>query len=382
MKDEKEKPAGGPPIHPSSFILPPFPHTARKTNVAGFWANALYWPLGKTWGERAAEFMSCVGKPDELKDFQQRVRVVPWAEPEEDENALTVEAVAAHRLEGHRRGTVPAAADVVTLTVDVHDRYLYYVVRAWRGEDGTSWLVDAGTQGVHGPRSGEKLSEPEKVARVGQAIRHALEDVWAMEAAGWPTLKPDGEVVRMHRAAAGLIDGGYRPDAVGQFCLQRNAGLPRRKWYMTRGRSELKGAKAIWPKRPFRNKRGLLYWDVNVDEAKHTLRELLGVPRDRPGAWRVYGDRELTAYYWHMVSEHFVTQRIGGREVKKWMHREGGGPNHWWDCEVLQIAAALSCQVNLRGIGQEWRIVRPRPPTDRPALRTPDGRPYLITERQ
>ena len=90
-----------------------------------------------------------------------------------------------------------------------------------------------------------------------------------------------------------------------------------------------------------------LYREINVDEAKHVLRELLSIPHDRPGGWRTYVERPLEAYHRHLVSEHFVTKPRGGREVKVWEKRPGAGPNHWWDCEVYQVAVAIACGVKL-----------------------------------
>lgn len=322
-----------------------YPHTSRTTDTAGFWCNALYWPLGKTWGERVAEYLKCRGDPDQLKNHQQQVRVVPWEDPEEDEAALTVEAMAEHKQAEHRKGIVPAEVDLVTLTADVHDRFLYYIVRGWRKADGTSWLIDAGTLGVRGPKRTEDLTQREKQARVGHAIREALVDLWTMEARGWPI---GGGAVSMNAALA-LIDGMYRPDAVGQFCAQRNAGQAEVKWRMVQGHASTRGTRAIWPRQARRNKRGHPHWDIGVDEAKHLLRELLSIPGTQAGAWHTYSDVSLEAYHRHMVSEHFIVKRRNGKDVKVWEKRDGGGPNHWWDCDVYQIAAAIACGVRFVG---------------------------------
>jgi len=324
-----------------------YPDTRRNTNVAGFWCNAFYWPLGRTWGERAADWISCRGDPDSVQDYQQNIQVIPWEEPEEDEGALTVEGLAAHRREGHRFGVVPAEADVVTLTVDVHDRFLYYIVRAWNKADGTSWLVDAGTKGVHGPQKSESLTDAQKKARIGHAIRQALEDTATMETQGWQVA---GRGDTFINAAICLIDGGYRPDAVNQFCIGRNSGDRLRRWRMIKGKSEVRGTHPIWPREPIRNKRGHVYRAVNVDEAKHALREVLAIPVGQRGAWHTYEDQPLDAYHRHLVSEHFIETKYGGRTAKRWVKRDGAGPNHWWDCETYQIPAALACGVKLLGL--------------------------------
>jgi len=322
-----------------------YPETERASLDAGFWWNAFSWPL-VGWGKHAADFVSASGKPDTLKTLRQQVRVIAWEEPPEDSDALTVAQVAEHQHAEHRRGLVPAEVDVLTLTADVHDKFLYYIARGWRKETGSSWLIDAAHLGVHGPRKDEQLSKAEHAARIGAAIRLALEDLWALEQNGWPRATDPEEIIR---ASLCLIDGGYRPDAVGQFCLQRNAGLGVRRWRMVRGRSSRhKGApRAIWDPQPHRSGRGHVFWQMNVDEGKHTLRDLLVVPRERPGAWHTYSDADLEAYHRHLVSEHFVKRKRGSGEVMVWEKREGAGPNHWWDCEVAQVAAAIACGVHL-----------------------------------
>jgi len=314
----------------------------KGTRVAGFWWNAMYWPF-QSWSGLCAQWMDSRGSVVKERDFQLNVLVKPFEEPEEDEDALTIGAVAQHRQEGHCKGIVPAGADLITLTADVHDRFLYYIVRAWCVLTGTSWLIDAGTLGVHGPRKGESLTLAEHRARVGHAIRRALDDLWAMEVTGWKLASRPSVCMN---AKIALIDAGYRPEAVGQFCLLRNTPA-RPIWRMILGRSNTQNAGAIWPNQVRVNKRGHPFRPVNVDEAKHMIRELLAIPRDQPGAWHTYSDSSLEAYHAHMVSEHFVSKMKKGQEVKEWEKRPGAGPNHWWDCETYGIAAALACKVKL-----------------------------------
>lgn len=348
---------GGHFVSDQALAAHAYPDTERVTRDAGFWCSALYWPFGETWGQRAADWLGRRGNPDREKDFQQTVRVVPWQEPEEDEDALTEAAVATHRVEGHRRGTVPAAADLLTMTQDVHATYLYYSVRAWCRDDGSSWLVDAGTEGVHGPRQGETLSKDEQAARVGAAIRQALEALAARATEGWPVVTADGEILRIVPLALGLVDGSYRPDAVWQFCVRANSAGPRR-WHMIMG---VKGAKRpgpIWPARATRTAGRDFRW-IHTDEAKHELRALLAIPAGRPGAWHTYADESLEAYHRHMVSEHFVLKNPKDpNSPKVWKKRAGAGANHWWDCEVYQIAAAIAGGVKLPSVrGTTRRVV-------------------------
>lgn len=322
------------------------------SRVAGFWWNALYWPFVE-WATHVGEWVECRGDPDREKSFQQNVLVIPFEPPEEDTEALTVEALEEHQTPGNERGKVPAGVEIVTTTADVHDRFIYGIVRGWNPEDGTSHLIDAFTLGVHGPRRTEKLSEDEKRARIGYAIRDALEDLWRLEAGGWPAMEGD----RLFRSSINLIDGGYRPDAVGQFVTMRNQGLPEIRWVMTRGKSDSTRTKPIWPSKSNRNIRGgYAFREISVDVAKHVVRELIAKPKTEPGAWHTYSDVDLEAYHRHLISEHFVPRRRAGGERHVWEKRAGAGPNHWWDCEVLQVAAALACGVRLVGYDRNIKV--------------------------
>jgi phage terminase large subunit GpA-like protein len=326
------------------------------TRIASFWANAFYWPWG-SWASHAAAWVESEGDPDKRRDFNQHVLVIPEEPPKLDDAALTPEMIAEHVGNDHLHLVVPAEADMVLLTADVHDRFLYYDVSAWRKEDGASWLIDAGTMGVHGPKSSEKLSDDEHRARVGQAIRKALEDLWQMEREGWVVAGEDA-TRRMH-ASAVAIDGGYRPDVVGPFVAQRNIGITRSKWNMIKGES---GGlmKPIWPEKPRRMSAGGVYWPVNVDAGKHMVRELLVIPEGKPGRWTSYVDRDLSKWNAHLASEEFVPKSEKRPDGPRWWQkRKGGGPNHWLDCRVYQVALAIAMRVKLQTLT--------RPPEKKPA---------------
>lgn len=343
-----------------------YPDTRRNTNEAGFWCNAFYWPLGKNWGERVAEWIGMKGDPDKERTWQQNILVRPWEEPELDQDRLTAEIVAEHKTDGHHYQTVPAEADVVTVTCDVHARFLYYVVRGWRRRDGETWLVDAGTLGVHGPAKGEKLSDAEHTARVGSAIQEALNDLWDMEHKGWP----HGSGVIHARLV--VIDTGYRPDAVAPFCMRAGAA----KWRMIKGKAEMP---SILPDKISRPQRGYPLRIIGVDSAKHKLRDLMSIPRGRPGYWHMYSDKDLGTYFRHMASERWEPRtNTKGHEIMAWCKVKNAGPNHWWDCETYQIAAGMMAGV--RFLGEPERVQAPAR-QQRPRLTMPDGRAFLVTER-
>ena len=304
---------------------------APDTRTYSVWYNAYYWPF-EEWAELANDYVATRGDPDGEKDHQIHIDVLPHEEPEADEERLTPEIVAEHADDEARYQIVPDAADLVLLTVDVGMRALHYVVRAWRSDTGESWLVDAGTRGVHRPKDPtfKRMTEGEQAAAVGKAIETSLDDLFDYAGVGWP----HGKKGRAHPLLA-LVDGGYRPDAVGWFCQNRGTDT----WRMTIGRAD---AKSILPRKAtFGRKYHYPHWVIGVNEAGLRLRDLMRIPAGSPARWHLYGDR-LEAYKRHLASMEWV-ELPGGRGTFR--KRKNGGANHWWDCEVLQIAAAMFCQV-------------------------------------
>lgn len=331
----KNPPAGGVRVDLDNVQV--YPDTDRNTAVAGFWANALYWPLGKTWGEHAADWIGRRGNPDREKDFNQNIRVIPFEEPEIDEQRLTIEEVEKHARGGYTAGTVPAGADVVTVTVDVQSGYVYYLVRAWQTETGTSWLVELGTRGkpLRGP------SEETIKKRRTLALTRALDEVDAMGRKGWDVVDQEGEVVGHIDMTLGLIDRGFEPDIVGSWWVAHSE-----KWRQILGQRAGRPA-ALWPIKPQQDKRARYYRVVGVNQAKHIVRRLQRIEPDEPGYQHLPTSgihaNTMRAYCRHMASERFNRQR----PVPRWEKITEGMANHWWDCEVYQVCAAVACRIKL-----------------------------------
>jgi hypothetical protein len=83
-------------------------------------------------------------------------------------------------------------------------------------------------------------------------------------------------------------------------------------------------------------------------------------------------------YNRQMASEHKVLTRLSNnRQAEVWMPISSGAANHFWDCEVMQLALADMQRVDL--------FVHEKP-HKQPELREPsryerDGRPWLLTNR-
>lgn len=333
---------GGVTIDPATAAI--CPETDRNTNIAGFWCNAFYWPHGKTWGDHAADWLSRRGDPEKEMDFRQNIEVVAYAEPEVDEERLTIEEMKEHVSdEGYEAGTVPADADCVTVTVDVQSGYVYYLVRAWRQADGTSWLIDLGTFGR--PLRGR--SERSVKARRTAGITRGLDSIEAMMQKGWP----HGDKGRTIKPIAAAVDIGFERDIVASWWKAKHRNV----WKMIQGQKAGKTG-SLWPAKPSTDKRGWPYRTVDVNQAKHLLRRLLRVVKDQPGYWHMPSGglhvNTLRAYFRHLTSEVFDRTLA----IPRWVAYRPGAANHFLDTEVYQLCISRALGVRLPSMEQPKKV--------------------------
>jgi phage terminase large subunit GpA-like protein len=347
-----DAPAGG--VTLDADDLRPYPYTERSTVAAGFWCPAWYWPL-LNWADLVADFIGRRGDPDRLRDWQQNVCVRPYDEPETDIEVLTADEITTHATtgdDGYADGTVPGWADVLTITADVQAGYCYAIARAWNSDDGTSALVKAFTTKKHsGIRAGERLSGEERRARHAVGVARALDELYQRVRDGFPRDTAGGELVPY---AALLIDCGYMPDVVYRWAL----ALGLRRHVPIRGYSGNRAAAPIWSG-VWKQSAGRKHCDIGTNEAKHVLRQIMRIGPGEPGYWylpRDMNSRTLTRYSRHLSSERWDTTKKPAR----WVRRDGGGPNHWLDCETYQIAAAIACGVPLPALDSAEPVVKRR----------------------
>lgn len=315
-----------------------YPETFRATTTAGFWRSALYFPH-VPWGDQAVKFLEGKGSPEAMLNFRRRVRCVPERPPTEEMEGMAPAEIASHAAAACQWQVVHEAADLVLLTADCQAGYVYYVVRAWRQSDGASWLVECGSSKTEHRASG---------------LPGGLELLGTKAAAGWK--RADGKIVLPRRCA---VDSGYEPDLVWRHCKRYGVGL----WFPTKG---VRDARTIWSATPNKVKHRL-YWPVGVNEAKSVLWRILQAPAGGPGYHALPADmptQTLDAYSRHMVSEVWDDRRRLWVKAKQRLAGLRGGRNDYWDCEVLQVAAALSAGVKVSAF-------------DGPAIETPARMPAL-----
>ena len=107
------------------------------------------------------------------------------------------------------------------------------------------------------------------------------------------------------------------------------------------------------------------------------------MPADHVEAWDLNAAADKD-YLLQMSSEHRIWDAAKTRWV--WKARSTPAYNHYWDCEVYQCAVADWLQVEqlptlAEIIRQRQLQRRQQKDAQESGLKTPDGRPFLITDR-
>jgi hypothetical protein len=71
----------------------------------------------------------------------------------------------------------------------------------------------------------------------------------------------------------------------------------------------------------------------------------------------------------HLLSERLITDEKDG--LQKWHKQAGGGQNHYLDAAALARTAMI----------RRWNTPQPVRRVRRPVLTTPDGRPFVASQR-
>lgn len=311
------------------------------TDTASFWVSGLCSPW-RSWGQRARAFLAAVrsGEPARVQavintGFGELYSV--------GGEAPAWEAVATLR-EPYRFDEIPIGGQILTCGVDVQKDRLVYAVRAW-GARWSSWLIR------HGEIWGD-TGEP---------------DIWN-DLLSMLSAPIDGRPIRLT-----LIDSGYRPgdrfkrpeNVIYEFCRRYRGVIKPSKGHDKQDRP-VRIAKIDVNVKGGTVKTGLDLVHIDTDYLKSWVRQRLDWPSEQPGAWHLPEDA-TDDYCAQIVSEVRVV-KASGRAT--WLRR---GANHYFDCEVLNVAAAHLLQVqNLQPVHVEMVDGRPAavpPPPQRRTVR-------------
>ena len=292
----------------------------------GFHLSSLYSPW-LAWGDIAEKHLKALQEKEEkqsnepLQNFVNGWLAEPWIEYHQEREESSIHALRDDRP----RGLVPSEGVLgMTAGIDTQDNGFFYTVRAW-GENDESWLIREGFQ--------------DDFDGLIQLILGRFPDVAGVE----------------HVVNLGFQDAmGHRTAEV----YERLRLVPSIK--PTRGEQRMKTPYAVTKidTYPGTNKPipgGLALYRVNTNYYKDKLSSKLGILPGDPGAFRLHGEtpdeyaRQMTSEY---RDESGIWQSIKGR------------PNHYWDCEVLALAAADILGIRHWRKRQEERdaVKRPVPP--------------------
>ena len=281
-----------------------------KTDVRSFWVSGLMSPW-KTWGDRAAAFLRAVasGKSEKIQAVINTGMGELWTVGGEvvDEEVLTALKV------GYKNGTVPNDIARLTCGVDVQKEMLYWTVRGY-GADMVSAKID----------SGILLGDTSKLE-----VWNDLEKLKDRHFDGLP----------IERC---FIDSGYRTTYVYDFCRRfKEWALP------AKGRDTIEASPLVRTKLDVgrnsgrRLAGGLAIYNINTDFFKRWLTDRFERDPRLPGGWYLPEDED-DLYLKSLRSEARVV-KASGRATWILLHPF----NHYWDCEVLALAAAYSLNLQM-----------------------------------
>lgn len=271
----------------------------KKPRRVAFHLSSFYSPW-LTFGDIAEEFLACKDVPEKLMNF-----INSWlAEPWEDKASRMKSDIVAKKALPYERGTMPAAAQLLTVGVDVQLDHFWYAVRAW-GPHMTSWLVDNG--------------RAETWTDVATVIDRNYAD-------------SNGEIRTVNLAC---IDSGYNTDEVYQFCAEHmEVAVP------TKGASTALKSRYTVTVMDKMAGFGLRLFTFDPNAMKDYIAGRLMVDAGAPGSWNVYRDIERE-YCDQVCAEQKVEKKDKkGRVSYVWDKITSHAQNHYLDTETNNILAA------------------------------------------
>jgi phage terminase large subunit GpA-like protein len=288
-----------------------------------FHISSLYSPW-VDWAQVVGKFLRSRSNHALMMDFMNAWLGEPF---EEELNKVEASLFEEKANKGHPRGVVPSWARYVVASADVGARDAWYVIRAW-GPNYRSRLLDWGH--VHSLDELQRTVLNTTFQVEGDLRRAASVDLLVVDSGG------TFDVLDEHAS---------RTDAVYKFSLRD----PRRIAVL---KGTIKGERPVTPRRvTYRPPNGDSPYDVilnlvNVHYYKDVLSERLRATLNGEELWQACQGID-DVYCMHMTAEHRVLEREGRKAKMVWRPLSKGLPNHLWDCEVYQCAAADMIRVDL-----------------------------------
>lgn len=295
--------------------------------VRGYHINSLYSPigLGRTWLERARQWVEAQGKPLLLKSFINTALGEPW---EDRSNQLKHNDVQA-RAEPYKLRTIPRGCLLLTCGVDVQDNRLAICLLGW-GRNETAWVLDWF----------ELPGSP------------ADDTLWAKLDQYLATPVLNQFDIPMRIEAVAVDTGGHYTHAVYNFCRVR----AHRRILAIKGETQ--------PNRPILGKptaqdvnwqgklvaNGVQLWKVGTDTAKTAILNRLQLDSEAPvHERRIHFSQDLDEEYYLQL-----TAEVFDPEKNRWRKRRER--NEALDCFVYGYAAALHPDLRIHTAREaDWR---------------------------
>ena len=339
---------------------------AAKSRRIGFHLTGLYSPW-TTWSELAVAFLRAQGDPVKMQDFRNNLLGEIY-----EELLVTIRAKGFRpKIEcGYLPGVVPAWATLLLATADTQKKTFWWTLRAWGrgfrsrligyGECETFADLQALTLDSHFPVDGHDAT---------LSARRLLIDAGGGKSERQPN-RPDStrtfEVYQFARADPARVlatrgHGGNRP-------------MPE-SLMMKVSKYKIPGTDTIM---------NVDYLRMDTQFFKDLLAGRIKAKPDAADAWEVHKDIG-DDYVLQLSSEHKVPVRKGSQMVNRWVLVSTGVANHLWDAEYMQCAGAALYQAatlpTLEDVIAQRLAVQQERQRGQSGLQTPDGRPYLISDR-
>lgn len=336
----------------------------RKKMDAGAVAT---WPA-RTFGCASAVEYALRKYFDDPAGFSSEYQNDPPSSSGDDLDFVLQPADLAGRVSGAKQFVLPQGTQLVTAGVDVQQRMLFYVVRAWK-RDSSSCVVDYGTWPPQSRRiwtykdSKETLDRRYGLGTLGSLRKGMLDLLHTLATREW---KIAGQTKSGAKHEVGtmvcdrvFIDRGYKPELVNEVArMVGSTVLP----CIGKAPTARQRPFAEYYKRPFekhgdhwiltvpgRGKEPIRFVLVDANYWKSKVWERYILPMGEPGAAMLFGDaqsdhRLFAAHIADSEVPHLKT--ADGRTIREWELRQGRD-NHWLDADALAMAAASYQGVNL-----------------------------------
>jgi len=363
-----------------------------QTDTLGFRWNAfnnLFW---STAGQVGAKEWAALNSDGDNEEAEKELTQFCWATPYKPPKfALTVinATELRRRVGGYRKGEIPAKTKHLTMGVDVGKYVGWWSLIAWE-PDGTGHVVEYGPYDVPSDRFG-----------VERGILLGLRELREYVFRGWEA--PGGPMTPYPI----LVDARYQPESVFTFCTEADSAsrfLPAFGHGTGRTRNTVYSKPAKVNKAVHQigeayhiaaaeNHGGAFAIHVDADYWKSWLHHRLAMERDastgeyKPGAITLYDspDRnEHVTFSKHITAEYGEVEfKVGPGNKTKWICKSRN--NHLLDASYNACVAGHLAGVRaVRKPVDKARIVKQKPkprPRKGGGLTTPDGRPFVASER-